>query len=172
MSDRDRPDWLHEHLEALPRALPPERDLWPGVHARLGARPRPRWPALAVAASLMIALGATLFAWQAHQDRARQAARVDALLAEIQAPYQPARTAHQARWAALRDGLDADTVAVIEHNVAIIEAATAALAEAVARAPDSAAARELLHRTLRREQALYRQAALLSLDAAPDPQDI
>jgi hypothetical protein len=172
MSDQERPDWLREHPDALPRAVPPDRDLWPGIRARLAQRPRGRWMPLAVAASLVISLGSALFAWQAHQDRLREAERVDALLAEIDFPYRQARAEHQARWMALRQALDPDTAAVIERNVAIIEAATAALAAAVSEAPDSTLARELLTRTLMREQALYRQAALLGLEAGPTPRDI
>ncbi|MEQ9002300.1 MAG: hypothetical protein RIE74_01925 [Pseudomonadales bacterium] len=172
MSHQERPDWLRKHLDALPPAVPPDRDLWPGIRARLAQRRRGRWMPLAVAASLVISLGAALFAWQAHQERLGEAERVDALLAEIQAPYRQGRAEHQARWAALRQTLDPDTAAVIERNVAIIEAASAALADAVAEAPDSAIARELLTRTLMREQTLYRQAALLSLEAGPTTRDI
>ena len=47
-------------LRQLPRGIEPPRDLWPGIHARLGRRaPRGRrWMAgLALAASLVLAIG-------------------------------------------------------------------------------------------------------------------
>jgi glucose/arabinose dehydrogenase len=44
---------------ALPRAIEPGADLWPGVAARLGRRALPRW--LAAAAVVVVALGAMVY---------------------------------------------------------------------------------------------------------------
>ncbi|MFP5304639.1 MAG: hypothetical protein ACLGI7_02295 [Gammaproteobacteria bacterium] len=55
----------HEALPALRRLRlerEPERDLWPGIAARLKPRRRPRWPGYALAAS--IAAAVALGVWQ------------------------------------------------------------------------------------------------------------
>lgn len=55
---------LRWQLRQLPRDIDPPRDLWPGIAGRLQRSPaprRPRFAALAVAASLCIAAG---LAWQ------------------------------------------------------------------------------------------------------------
>jgi hypothetical protein len=172
MSDRDTPDWLRPHLDGLARELPPRRDLWPGIVQGMQRTPRGRWMPLAVAASLTISLASAWFAWQVHVDRQQQALAVQALLAEIETPYRQARAEHVARWDALRTELDAETVAVIEQNVTIIQAATAELRRAIERSPQSAHTRDLLNRTLSQELALYRQASLLTLESVHGPQGI
>lgn len=62
MNDSE-PNPLRDRLVALPREIPPARDLWPGIQARLESAPVPlpvspfrrwRWP-LAVAAALALA---------------------------------------------------------------------------------------------------------------------
>ena len=57
---------LNKAISGLPREFPPERDLWPGIEARLDERheaaaltPSRRWP-LALAASVVLAFSAGL----------------------------------------------------------------------------------------------------------------
>jgi hypothetical protein len=48
-------------------SVEPERDLWPDIAAKISAIPqqrRSRFPAFAIAATLLVACGAALFAWQ------------------------------------------------------------------------------------------------------------
>lgn len=52
---------LDQAIEQLPRAVQPQRDLWPEIEARLADRQAPAWSRLAVAASLVAAL---LLGWQ------------------------------------------------------------------------------------------------------------
>jgi hypothetical protein len=45
MNHPDEPNPLRDHLAALPRELPPARDLWPEIRARLGAQAEPAFRA-------------------------------------------------------------------------------------------------------------------------------
>jgi hypothetical protein len=54
-------------MRKLGGSLEPERDLWPDIEAKIATLPqqrRSRLPAFAVAATVLVACGAALFAWQ------------------------------------------------------------------------------------------------------------
>jgi hypothetical protein len=59
--------WRNE-LRKLAGPAQPSRDLWPDIQSRLAAEPRrrARWPLLAAAAVLLVALGAGVLAWRMH----------------------------------------------------------------------------------------------------------
>jgi hypothetical protein len=63
MKDPDEPNPLRDRIDALPREIPPARDLWPEIRARIEPEPVPvpvsafrrlRWP-VAIAASVVLA---------------------------------------------------------------------------------------------------------------------
>jgi len=63
MNDEDRTDPIMERARRLPREVPPARDLWPGIRARMDEDGRPRaagwntWVPAALAASVVVAVG-------------------------------------------------------------------------------------------------------------------
>ena len=146
---------------SLPKRIEPGRDLWGGIETRIGQRAtgtvqRFRWrPALAAAALLVIALG------------------LYRLLPPSTAPYRPAGQG----WAAVqvdfdrasdelsrilaaeRERLRPETVALLERNLAIIDAAIAESRAALARDPASVELRGLFAAAARQKVELLRWAA-------------
>ena len=123
-----------EGLAQLARRQKPDRDLWPGIQARLRPR-RSRWPAVqfALAASLVAGL-AGIFG--------RQMAR---------APQgTPATEVAMADRTPLRH----DSRAIVKANLAIVSQAEQQLRQALAKNPDSSGLRELLASTENRGRSL------------------
>jgi len=147
--------------QALPQSIRPSRDLWGGIAARLGRRAtgnvqRAFWAgALAAAATLVIAFGiyrllppsTTLYrpvglGWPA-----------------VEADYEQAAVELSRTLAAGRDRLRPETVAVIERNLRIIDAAIAESRAALARDPANAELRQLFAAASRQKVELLRWAA-------------
>jgi hypothetical protein len=152
-------DGLEARLRRLPREIAPERDLWPGVAARIRADARgSRWVPLGLAASVALAAVAVALAWQA----VRPAGDDARLRAELLSPYVDARHRYETVWSSVRAGVDPETAAVLERNLEIIRMARAEIEAALAGTPDDPALQALLEATLDAELALYRRARSLS----------
>ena len=143
---------------ALPKSIAPERDLWSAIDARIAQRAtynvhRAFWRgALAAAAVLVIVLS------------------LNRLLPPSTAPYRPAgqgwaavqadfdRTARGLGliFAAERERLRPETVALLERNLAIIDAAIAESRAALARDPASVELRGLFAAAARQKVELLR----------------
>ncbi|MCB9689956.1 MAG: zf-HC2 domain-containing protein [Alphaproteobacteria bacterium] len=110
----------------LPREIEPSRDLWPGIAARIGGRSawwqRPQW---LLAALVLVALGSS--ALTALALRAPDPAPVDVAGAELPWGDELDHAADELRAAveARRGELDPETLAVVEENLRIIDAAVA-----------------------------------------------
>ena len=160
MSRNDRPEWLQEHLDALPRELEPRRDLWPGIVAGVQRGRRNFWVPVGIAASLVLSASAAWFTWLGYQESARNAdtmATVAGVLQQIQSPYVAVRADYAAQWPALRQELDPETAAVVEKNLAIIHQARTELVRALEKQPNDPALQQLLRRTLAAEVDLYQR---------------
>lgn len=94
------------------------------------------------------------------------------MVAELLAPYQHARALQAARWDAVRDALDPETAAVIDRNLAIIQAATADLINTLERTPQDPQTRALLDRTLSHELTVYQQISRIALDSRAHQQEL
>jgi len=147
---------------ALPKSIAPERNLWTAIEARIVQRTtynvqRAFWRgALAAAAALVIALG------------------VYRLLPPFAAPYRPA--GESAGWAAVQADFDRatselglslaaergrlrpETVALVERNLAVIDAAIAESRAALARDPANAELQRLWAAAARQKVELLRWA--------------
>lgn len=148
-------------LRGLRRDAPPARDLWPQLAARLAQTPqhapiaprRPRWvPALALAASLVLAVG---IAWQLRpvpmQDSSARLIQreAQAMTREYRAAlFEVERSAPQA---------DASPVAPALHD---LDRSAAQIHAALARDPDARFLLERLRRTYAQRLALTQRAAL------------
>ena len=130
---------------ALPKSIEPDRELWTGVAARLGKGERgkgKRWwtPALAAAAALVIGFA------------------VYRLLPTSPDLYdQAARDLSQA-FAAERDQLDPRTIALVERNLGVIDAAIRESSDALARDPGNVELRGLVASAAREKVELLRWA--------------
>ena len=119
-------------LERLPRRRSPERDLWPGIEARLAPR-RSRY------ALLQLALAASLVAGLAS---------VFTLgLRDVAAPAGTATTAFAPQ-------LNDHSRAIVEANLSIVEQAERQLKQALRQHPDSDSLRSLLESTKHRARDL------------------
>jgi len=174
---------------ALP-LLAPSRDLWAGIAERIEApvvempaRPAPaahrRVSAarLAAAAAMLVAATATVTWWAASRALPNRAAVMAAhgdslpIAAPGVATVSNTRTAEQvydgeiARLDSVvrdrRGQLDPKTVAVIEHNLAIIDSAIASSRQALAKDPGSHFLYDQLNDALGQKVDLLRTAALL-----------
>jgi len=166
---------------ALPPAIPPGRDLWPDIEARLGAHARvasvrrgkralsglPGW--LAAAAILIAAAGLSLYMLRlgggGGQSAIGGATSVAARggvpndLREMTAEFRGARREMRSALDEHRDTLSPATVATVEENLRIIDAAVGQIEAALARDPGNQELRQMLAATRHQETAMLRQVA-------------
>ncbi len=141
---------------SLPRGVAPERDLWPGIVARIekrnvwrgvfGGAGRVRWSrpgALAAAAAVLVAVSSLVTAVlvvrrapsPAHSGVTAGVTTASLQLAQARGTYEAARTQLLAALAARRGSLSPATLKVVKDNLAIIDTAVRNMEEALARDP-------------------------------------
>jgi hypothetical protein len=176
-------DAISAEAAQLP-TLTPSRDLWSGIEARIGrvvpmpVRSAPRWHAsqtfrLAMAASLLIA-GTSAVTWRIATD-----AEVAASIADAQPPGTEESAVHLASFSASvtqmdqeiatlqqivterRSGFDSKTIAVLEANLALIDAAIAESRAALEADPASQFLAAQFARAYTSKLTLLRDAAML-----------
>ena len=149
-------------LAALPRALPPTRDLWPDISAAIVARPAVRrWP-VAVAATLA-ALGVGAFvAWRitppAVVASAPQAAATDPVIRDValkEQEYRATRAALVGTYEERLRMLSPVTRARISADLATIRRAQQDLRDALSSDPGSRVLLRLYESTTQQEFDLY-----------------
>jgi hypothetical protein len=165
MSDTIPGRTLDERLAALPRELPPHRDLWPAIDAAIAPRARPssRW-SYALAAGVAVAtLGMLVGVRLAREAAPAGAGRpvVDAALVAARlkssedADYLATRAQLERTYRERLALLAPDTRARIEQDLATIQRAQEDIRRALARDPGSRVLLELLQSTAEQEFNLY-----------------
>ncbi|HSR65901.1 MAG TPA: hypothetical protein VLM17_09925 [Xanthomonadaceae bacterium] len=147
-------------LRGLRRDTLPERDLWPQLAARLAQAPRqvaaPRtrhWmPALALAASLVLAVG---IAWQL-----RPASRPDPSAQLIQREAQAMTREYRAALFELERSAPPPAASPVAPALDDLDRSAAQIRTALARDPDARFLLERLRRTYAQRLALTQRAAL------------
>jgi len=153
VNDETRPEWLRGHIETLADEITPQRDLWPGIAARLThSRVLPR--RLAVAATLVLSAGLALFGWQAYRAAEAERAATATMIAGLLAPYQKVQAEHAMRWQALDHSLDPAGLALLESDRLTIANASASLTRALSADPGDPALHLLLQQVMAREAEL------------------
>lgn len=156
---------VHPAVQALPRAIEPPHDLWPEIERRLlpGSRstraPR-RWrlAGLAAAAAIMLVAGSSaLTLWLVRDHAPASAAATPA----IEAGYVNASAELLRALDAERARLSPATVATLERNLAVIDAAIAESRAALATDPGNHDLAALLWASYRQKVALLQQATRL-----------
>lgn len=168
---------LTRALAALPRELPPERDLWPGIAAQLAPRSSERrWLPLAAAAVLLVAASSLITAHVVRQGATPVASVAPAAAPETPAvPAAPATSVQAAsfgpgyaldpEYAAARrqlaemlarriDRLPASARQKVENNLAELHRAADEINAALALQPGDALLEELLLNTYQDELAV------------------
>ncbi len=172
---------LKRQARALPASVMPERDLWPGIQARI-QRPaaaidfgfrrgrQPRYSVIryvmAAAALVLMMLGVrVLFELQGTMEPVTPIAAIDPELNRIEQEYAAAKeellAALRARQAPMDEGA-LETLAIVEENLAIIEGAVNAIDVALAEDPDSPELERMLHAAYQSEVSLLHQAVRLA----------
>jgi hypothetical protein len=157
---------------ALPRGIEPERDLWPGIAARIGRRNvvpgafgragRQRWSrlgALAAAAAALVVVSSVVTAVLMARRSPSPApsggpagvVTASLNLAEARGTYEVARTQLLAALAARRGSLSPATLKVVNDNLAIIDTAVRDMERALARDPGNRELPALLVTAYRQE---------------------
>jgi len=146
---------------ALPRSIAPKRNLWTTIEGRIvqsvpGNVQRALWPgALAAAALLVIALAL----YRLLPPSAAHYRPVGQGWVTVQADVDRATEELSRILAAERDRLRPETVALLERNLAVIDAAIAESRAALARDPANAELHHLFSAAARQKVELLRWAA-------------
>ena len=156
---------LSPAVAALPSAIEPAHDLWPGIEGRLHQRRAIRRPGrwrtagLAAAAAILLVAGssaATLWIVRGHPS-----ATAAATTPVIEAGYVNASAELMRALDAERAHLAPGTVATLERNLAVIDAAIAESRAALATDPGNRDLAALLWASYRQKVALLQQATRL-----------
>jgi hypothetical protein len=139
MTTRNNEHW-RELLEELPESIQPRHELWPGLEARLGekprsARPTRRWP-YAAAAAVFIAAGALSLVF------VRQPAPPDN--AAIAARHAGPATS-LAELLPNADAIQPATRIVLARNLQIVQSAMTDIRRALRKDPGNSSLHELLY---------------------------
>jgi hypothetical protein len=146
---------LRWQLRQLPRELDPARDLWPGIAAGIDSRRRQhprRWVfALAMAASLLLAIGVWMRAVPLHREAAPQDLTAQVVRREAHAMTQQYQ-------AALRELEGAPMPATLAPSIQTLDQSAAQIRQAIAADPDSVLLLRQLQKTYSRRLALTQRA--------------
>jgi anti-sigma-K factor RskA len=175
---------IREEARALPERIEPPGDLWPGIQGRILRQTRSvvrepsggpwRWLGYAAAAALVVAAAVAVAVLlrrppapstpEAPRFPASQSPQLAALRA-MEADYGRARAELRPLLEQRRDLLSPETRAVVDRNLALIDAALREIRDAVEKDPNNRELLELLKQTYGQEQDLMRRAAALPAGA-------
>lgn len=170
-ADEIRDETLRKAVESLPREIAPQRDLWPGIAARISPR-RQRFQTWSVAAGVtcVIAVGAIAIALSTHRPQA------PATLASKQPVTQPRpvatapspdeRTRMIAATITRSTHQDPRTQAVLLKNLDIVETSITNIQHALNEDPGNSGLQPLLYQQYRNEATLVAAAQRVQLQTA------
>ena len=171
---------LKRQAKALPASVMPERDLWPGIKARIkgpataidfgSSRRQPHYSVLryvmAAAALVLMMLGVrTMFELEGGVEPATPIIAIDPELNRIEQEYAAAKEELLAALRARQASMDEEaleTLAIVEENLAIIEGAVNTINVALADNPNSPELERMLHAAYQSEVNLLHQAVQLA----------
>jgi hypothetical protein len=179
MTDRERDPLLREHLERLPRDVPPERDLWPAVARRIeAAQRRARVVRAFTAAGALAAAAAVTLVVGLHARSTRSlvaggspsvSSPVPMPVAAAPAPplpgeadYEGAARALAAELDARRAALEPAQAAILDDDLRVVDDAIASTRTAVREHPDDSELRAELDRVWEDKLDLMRQVTDLT----------
>ena len=135
-TDNAASDALAERAGALPEALTPARDLWPGIRAQMEApHERRTLPGFAIAAAALVAVSISLTWWIGEADQLQP--EVALVMAAPDPHLLKVRTELRTRVEAALLNLSPETRAVIAENLDRIELARRDIEAALQGNPDS-----------------------------------
>jgi hypothetical protein len=170
-TDEIRDERLRKAVGSLPREIPPEHDLWPGIAARIApARHRFQTWSIAAGIACMVAAGAIVTTLSQHRQQA------PATLATRQPVTQPrpaaARPLPNERAEMLAATIrrstheDPHTQAVLLRNLDLVETSITHLQQALDEDPANPGLQPLLYQQYRNEATLVAAAQRVQLQTA------
>lgn len=172
---------LSQAMRNLAFEAEPERDLWPEIAAKLPARETKgynrRWMPVAIAASLVLSLGAVWYSWQNLQQakayyvqsqqpsRAQSQVDIHDQIKMMEHEYGLAKSALLAQIGMNAAQSDEDLLTDVKSNLIIIEQATNELKAAIAQQPENPGLLKLLNATYQQELAVLSQLAKLNKES-------
>ncbi len=170
-------DRLMANAARLRQAIPPERDLWPGIEAAIGQPARRRWtPYFAQAAAVLLLVAGSSFVTYTVMDKETVVVErpVDGGLVleqasfggqyELSNGYKLARTDVETQMQHELEKLSPEARAGVEQNLAVIRDAIAEINAALEQEPGNALLQALLMKTYREELAVMRKVGGLTQD--------
>ena len=158
--ERHEDEWMGRLKTELPRSIEPDRDLWPGIAGRLAPRRRSpaRWAALLAAAAVVaVVAGVVVMERAAKPTETRRGVVAVEPVQEVDAVFASAKTTLLEALEARRPDLAPETLAVVEENLGIIDAAIVEIREAMENDPGNASLREMLVAAQEKEIGLLRR---------------
>ena len=176
---------LLAHAAALPRAVAPGRDLWPGIARRVERERSWSWASggwspvlLAAAATVAIGLAAVFWAGEGPAARVRtveiptptpearlaagSSSLADPVLAAAERDYEAAANALLEALQQRRARLQPEDLASVEANLDVIDRALAEVRQALARSPESPELGRMLVSTHRKKVEVLSRVVKLS----------
>lgn len=152
---------------ALPRSIAPSSDLWPAIHSRLvprvvRRRPRPRAIGLAAAAAITLMAASSAVTLWVMRDRPGNRVAAAPNPQVIEASWISATAELTRALDAERGKLSPETIATVQRNLALIDAAIAESRAALAADPGNRDLAALLWAGYRHKVALLQQANRLA----------
>ena len=157
---------------ALPRELPPSRNLWPGVAQRIAESRRPLWQSpmgLAMAAALLVAVAAVALLKSgpgAPKPLATPSTVAVSLerntIAAAERDYEKASADLLAALEGRRGSFSPETIANVEKNLAVIDQALSEVRAALGRDPGNPELTRMLVSTHRKKVDTLRRLVRLS----------
>ncbi len=156
-------------IAGLSRSIEPPADLWPAIRVRMasprGIRSRivvPRW-ALAAAAALLVALSSGVTAALLTSGAPPAVASRD--ISALEAQYSAVSEDLTGALEQARSRLSPETMATIERNLRIVDAALDETRQALARDPGNAALGQMVVTAWRQKVDLLRRATALGTES-------
>lgn len=170
-NDEIRDETLRNAVESLPREMAPERDLWPGIAARIAPR-RQRFQPWSIAAGIacVMAVGAIFTALSLRHPQApatlatRQASTQPQPVAAAPSPQDRTRMIAAAIRRSTRQ--DPHTQAVLIANLDLVETSINRIQHALDEDPGNAGLQPLLYQQYRNEATLVTVAQRVQLQTA------
>jgi len=173
------------HAAALPRAIAPPRDLWPGLERRIERRAGWAWLAgwrqpLVLAAAAVVVAGVAAVLWHTQAPAPAPVVEIpvasprlenvsldgpavaDPELARAERDYEAAANALLGTLQARRAQLPPEEIAHVEGNLQVIDRALGEVRRALAKDPQSLELNRMLVRTHRKKVDVLRQVVRLS----------
>lgn len=167
-TDEIRDETLRKAVESLPREMVPERDLWPGIAARIAPRRR-QFQSWSIAAGIAsaVAVGAILAALSLHRQQTPAALATRQPTTQPQpvaaAPLPNERTRMLAATIRRSTRQDPHTQAVLLKNLDLVETSITHIQQALNEDPGNPGLQPLLYQQYRNEATLVAAAQSVQL---------